>query len=129
MCASLRNRSDVMHECREDVSPLLFAHLTERMPRQVTITNPAPRAAISGVLIVAAHEMLVMSLHCFLVRLTVTAFSVGKIRTARHAAGTFRLSRHCVTSSLLTVCIAYKRSTAVAVPLAFSSLYYITEII
>lgn len=32
------------------------------------------------------------------------------------------------TTSLLTVFIAYKKSTAVAVPLAFSSLYYITEI-
>ena len=45
-------------------------------------------------LIVAARKVLVVLLHCFLVRLAVTAFPVGKIRTARHAAGSFRLSRH-----------------------------------
>ena len=39
-------------------------------------------------------KMLVMFLHDFLVRLTVTAFSVGKIRTACHAAWSLRLSRH-----------------------------------
>lgn len=94
MRATLRNRSDVMNERREDVSPLLLALLTERMPCQVTLTHLAPRAAISLVLIVPAREVVVMSLHNFLVRLTVTAFSVRKIRTSCHAAGTFLLFRH-----------------------------------
>jgi len=99
VCTTIRNRSDVMHKRREDISPPLFAHLTERMPRQVTITNPAPRAAIPRVLIVATSESFVVSLHNFFVRLTVAAFSVRKVRTACHVAGTFRLSRHRVSPS------------------------------
>lgn len=87
-----------MHKRREDISPLLFALLAERMPCQVTITNPAPRAAIPLALIVPAHEMLVMPLHDFLVHLAITALLVCKIRTSRHAVGTFRLSRHRFTS-------------------------------
>ena len=87
-----------MHECRENISALLFAFLTERIPRQMSVTNPAPYAAIPLVLIVATGKMLVMSLHDFLVRLTVAAFSICKIRTARHAAGALRFSRHHFTS-------------------------------
>ena len=83
-----------MHECRENISALLFAFLTERIPRQMSVTNPAPYAAIPLVLIVATGKMLVMSLHDFLVRLTVTAFSVRKVRTACHAAGSFRFTGH-----------------------------------
>ena len=86
-----------MHKCREDISALFFAFLAERMPCQVAVTNPAPRAAIPLVLIVTARESFVVPLHRFLVRLTVTAFSVCKIRTACHATGTLRLSRHCVS--------------------------------
>jgi len=97
MRTALRNRSDVMHECREDVSSLLFAFLTERMHCQMAITNPAPHTAIPLVLIIAACEVVIVSLHDFLVRLTVTAFSIREVRTACHAAGTFRLSRHCVS--------------------------------
>ena len=92
--AAVGERSNMMHKCRKDVSALLFTHLTERMPRQVSISNPAPYAAIPLVLIVATGKMLVMSLHDFLVRLTVAALSVREIRTARHAAWSFRLSRH-----------------------------------
>ena len=99
MRTALRNRSDVMHECREDVSSLLFAFLTERMHCQMAITNPAPHTAIPLVLIIAACEVVIVSLHDFLVRLTVTAFSICEIRTACHAAGTFRLSRHHVSPS------------------------------
>ena len=99
MCASLRNRSDMMHECRKDVSPPFFALLAERMPCQMTITNPAPRAAIPLMLIVPAHKMLVMSLHDFFVRLAVAAFSVSKVRTACHAAGSFRFTGHCTSPS------------------------------
>ena len=99
VCTTIRNRSDVMHKRREDISPPLFAHLTERMPRQVTITNPAPRAAIPLVLIVPTREVLIVSLHNFFVRLTVTAFSIRKIRTACHSTGTLRLSRHHVSPS------------------------------
>ena len=83
-----------MHECRKDVSALLFALLAERMPRQVSISNPAPRTAIPLVLIVPARKVLVVSLHDFLVLLAVAAFSVCEIRTSRHAAGTLRFSRH-----------------------------------
>ena len=99
MCAAVGERSDMMDERCANVSPPLFAHLTERMPRQVTITNPAPRAAIPLVLIVTTSESFVVSLHNFFVRFTVTAFSIRKIRTSRHATGTFRLSRHCVSPS------------------------------
>ena len=99
MCAALRNRLNVMHKRRKDISALLLALLTERMPCQISVTNPAPRAAISRVLIVAACEVVIVSLHNFFVRLTVTALSIRKVRTARHSAGTFRLSRHCTSPS------------------------------
>ena len=99
MRATVGERSDVMHKCREDISALFFASLTERMPCQMTISNPAPCASIPLVLIVPTREILVVSLHDFLVCLTVTAFSVCKIRTSRHATWTFRLSRHCVSPS------------------------------
>ena len=87
-----------MDERCANVSPLLFAFLTERMPCQMSVTNPAPYAAVPLVLIVPTREILVVSLHDFLVCLTVTAFLVCEIRTSCHAAGTFRLSRHCFTS-------------------------------
>ena len=87
-----------MHKCRKDVSALLFTHLTERMPRQVSISNPAPYAAIPLVLIVATGKMLVMPLRDFLVHLAVAALSVREVRAARHAAGSLRLSRHRFTS-------------------------------
>lgn len=99
MRATIRNWSDVMNERREDISPPFFALLAERMPCQMSVTNPAPYAAIPLVLIIPAREVLVMSLHRFLVRLTVTTFSVRQVRAARHAAGTFRLSRHCTSPS------------------------------
>ena len=98
MCAAVSKRSDMMNERRENISPLLFAHLTERMPCQMSVTNPAPHTAISLMLIVATGKMLVMSLHDFLVRLTVAALSIRKVRTACHSAGALRLSRHCFTS-------------------------------
>ena len=87
-----------MHEYRENVSTLLFALLAERMPCQMTVANPAPRTAVSLVLIVATGKMLVMSLHCFLVHLAVAALPVREVRTARHTAGALRLSRHRFTS-------------------------------
>ena len=98
MCASLRNRSDMMHECRKDVSPLFFALLAERMPRQVSVADFLPRIPVTLVLIVAAHEVVVVPLHRFLVRLTVAALSVREVRAARHAAGALRFSRHHFTS-------------------------------
>ena len=64
----------------------------------MTVTDPAPCADVSLMLIVAARKVLVVLLHCFLVRLAVTAFPVGKIRTARHAVGTLWLSGHRFTS-------------------------------
>ena len=97
--ATVGERLDVMDKRRENVSALLFALLAERMPRQVSISNPAPYATIPLVLIVPAREVVIVSLHNFLVDLTVTAFSIRKVRTACHAAGSFRLSRHCVSPS------------------------------
>ena len=88
----------MMHKRRENVSAPFFALLAERMPCQMTITNPAPRAAIPLVLIVPTREMVIVSLHNFFVRLAVAAFSICKIRTARHAAGALRFSRHHFTS-------------------------------
>ena len=81
-----------MHECRKNISPLLFAHLTERIPRQVSATNPAPCATVP------TREMVIVPLHRFLVRLAVAALSIRKVRAARHAAGSLRLSRHHFTS-------------------------------
>ena len=83
-----------MHKRRENVSPLLLAALAKWMRCQIAVTNPAPYAAIPLVLIVATREVLVVSLHDFLMYLTVTAFSICEIRTSCHAAGTFLLFRH-----------------------------------
>ena len=99
MRATVGERSNMMHKRRENISALLFTHLTEWILRQVTVTNASPCAAVSLVLIVAAHEVVVMPLHRFLVRFAVAAFSVCKVRTSHHAAGTFRLSRHCTSPS------------------------------
>lgn len=115
MCASLRNRSDMMHKRRKDISSLFFAFLTEWMPCQISVTNPAPRAAIPLVLIVAAREVLVVSLHDFLMYLTVTAFSICEIRTSCHSAGTFLLFWHLhLLPSYLLHCIQkeHRRSCA-----------------
>ena len=98
MRATVGERLDVMDKRRENVSALLFALLTERMPCQMSVTNPAPYVAIPLVLIVAAREMLIMTLHRFLVRLAVAALSIRKVRTPRHAAGSLRLPRHHFTS-------------------------------
>ena len=98
MHATIGERLDVMHECRENVSALLFTLLAERMSCQVSVSNPAPRAVVSLMLIVATGKMLVMSLHDFLVRLTVATLPVRKVRAARHAAGSLRFSRHHFTS-------------------------------
>ena len=76
MRATIGERLDVMHECRENVSALLFALLAERMPRQVSVANPTPYAAIPLVLIVAAREPVIMSVHRFLVLLAVAALPV-----------------------------------------------------
>ena len=96
--AAVGERSNMMHKCRKDVSALLFTHLTDRMPRQVSISNLAPYAVISLVLIVSTSEVVVVPLHRFLVRLAVAALSIRKVRTACHAAGSLRLSRHRFTS-------------------------------
>lgn len=98
MRATVRDWTNVMHKRRKDISSLLFALLTKRMSRQVTVTNASPCAAVSLVLIVAAHEVVVMPLHRFLVRLAVAAFSVRKVRATRHTAGALRFSRHHFTS-------------------------------
>lgn len=94
MRAAVGERSDMMDEGCANVSPLLFAFLTERIPCQVSVSNPAPYTAIPLVLIVAAHEVVVVPLHRFLVRLTVAALSVREVRAVRHAAGPLRLSWH-----------------------------------
>ena len=98
MCAAVSKRSDMMDERRKDISALLFAFLADRMSCQMSVMDPAPYAAVPLVLIVPTREILVVSLHDFLVCLTVTALSICEIRTSCHAAGTFRLSRHCFTS-------------------------------
>ena len=61
VCAAIRERLDVMHKRRKDISPLLFAYLTERMPCQMSVTNPAPCAAISRVLIIPAREVVIVN--------------------------------------------------------------------
>ena len=94
MRAAVSNLLDVVHECRANISALLLAPLAERMECYVPIANPAPRAAISFVLIVPACEAVIMPLHRLLMNVTIAAFSVCEIRTARHTAGPFRLPRH-----------------------------------
>ena len=76
MRATIDERLDVMHERRENISALLFALLAERIPRQVSISNPAPCSAVPLVLIVAAREAVVMPLRDFLVHLAVAALPV-----------------------------------------------------
>ena len=46
MCAAVSKRSDMMDERCTNVSPPLFVHVTERMPDQMMVTNPAPHVAI-----------------------------------------------------------------------------------
>ena len=99
MRASVREWTNVMDKRREDVSALLLAGLAEWMPCQVSVTNPAPRAAIPLVLIVATSESFVVSLHNFFVRFTVTAFSIRKIRTSCHSTRALWFSRHRVSPS------------------------------
>ena len=99
MCAAVREWTYVMHECRENVSAVLFTLLAERIPRQMSVTDFLPRIPIPLVLIVATGKMLVMFLHNFLVCLTVTAFPVCKIRTACHSTRALWFSRHCVSPS------------------------------
>ena len=98
MRAAIAERLDVMHERCENISALLFTLLAERMPRQMTVSDFLPRTSVSLMLIVATSEMVIMPLHCFLVRLAVAALSIRKVRTPRHAAGSLRLSRHRFTS-------------------------------
>ena len=99
MCATVRNRLDVMHKRRKDVSAPLLAALAKRMPRQVSVTDFLPRTSVSLMLIVATSEAVIMPLRDFLVHLTVAALSVREVRTSRHATGTLRLSRHCTSPS------------------------------
>ena len=94
MHAAVGERSNVMHKRREDVPALLLAALAKWMRCQIAVANPTPCASVPLVLIVPTREVVIVSLHNFFVRLTVTAFSICEIRTACHAAGTFRLSRH-----------------------------------
>ena len=76
MRATIGERLDVMHECRENVSALLFTLLAERMPRQMTVTDFLPRTSVSLMLIVATSEVVIMPLHRFFVRLTVATLPV-----------------------------------------------------
>ena len=76
MRAAVGERSNMMHKCRKDVSALLLAALTERMPRQMSVTDTSPHAAIPLVLVVATSEVVIMPLHRFFVRLTVATLPV-----------------------------------------------------
>ena len=100
MRATVREGLDVMHECCEDVSAPLFAALAKWMRCQVSVTDFLPRTSVSLMLIVATSEVVIMPLHRFFVRLTVATLSIREVRTACHAAGSFRLSRHRFTSSM-----------------------------
>ncbi len=100
MRATVREGLDVMHERCENISALLFTLLTQWMCCQMAVTNASPCAAVSLVLIVATSEAVIMTLHGFLMRLAVAALPVCKVRTARHAAGALRPSRHRFTSTM-----------------------------
>ena len=98
MCATIGERLDVMDKRRENVSALLLALFTKRIRCQVSVAYFLPRTSIPLVLIVAAREVVIIPLHRFLMRLAVAALSVREVRTARHAAGSLRFSRHRFTS-------------------------------
>ena len=100
MRATVREGLDVMHKRREDVSAPLFAAHAKWMRCQVSVTDFLPRTSVSLMLIVATSEVVIMPLHRFFVRLTVATLSIREVRTACHAAGSFRLSRHRFTSSM-----------------------------
>ena len=100
MCATIGERLDMMHKRRENVSALLLALFTKRIRCQVSVAYFLPRTSIPLVLIVAAREVVIIPLHRFLVRLAVAAFSIRQVRTARHAAGALRPSRHRFTSTM-----------------------------
>ena len=100
MRATIGERLDVMHKRREDVSAPLLAALAKWMRCQVSVTDFLPRTSVSLMLIVATSEVVIMPLHRFFVRLTVATLSIREVRTACHAAGSFRLSRHRFTSSM-----------------------------
>ena len=94
MRAAIAERLDVMHERRCHKASVLSAHLTQRFSCQMPVANLSPHAAVPLMLPIAASEALVMSLHRLLMLLAVAALPVREIRTACHAAGSFRLSRH-----------------------------------
>ena len=100
MRAAVGERSDMMDEGCANVSPLLFAALAKWMRCQVSVTDFLPRTSVSLMLIIATSEVVIMPLHRFFVRLTVATLSIREVRTACHAAGSFRLSRHRFTSSM-----------------------------
>ena len=60
----------------------------------MTVTNPAPRVAVSLMLSVAASEAFVVPLHRLLILLAVAAIPVREIRAACHATRAFRFPRH-----------------------------------
>ena len=94
MRAATAERLDVMHKRRRNETSVRSAHLTQRLSCQMTVANPAPHAAVSLVLSVAASESFVVSLHRLLVLFAVAALLVCEIRAACHAARTFRFPRH-----------------------------------
>lgn len=60
---AIGERLHMMHQCCHRCSAKTKAHLTQRMRRDISVTNFLPRAAVPFMLIVATGEMLVMPLH------------------------------------------------------------------
>ena len=98
MRAAIAERLDVMHKRRRHEASVRSAHLTQRLSCQMPVTNPAPRAAVSLVLPVAASESFVVPLHRLLVFIAVAALPVREIGTAAVTTWTFRFPRHHFTS-------------------------------
>ena len=94
MRAAIAERLDVMHECRRHKASALPAHLAQRFSHQMSVANLSPHTTVPLVLFVAASKTFVVPLHRLLMLLAVAALPVREIRTACHAARTFRFPRH-----------------------------------
>jgi hypothetical protein len=84
----------MMHQRCHGCSSQTKALLTERMRRDVSVTDFLPRTSIPLMLIVATGEMLVVPLHQPAMFLAVACPAVSQIRTVAVSAGAFRFRWH-----------------------------------
>lgn len=73
MRSAFRERNDMVDFLRLDVSLVCKAHLTERMPTYISVTDSFPGSAVAFAGGVTALELLVVPLHYFFMFLAVNA--------------------------------------------------------